>query len=464
MSLNDFVAGHVQIYDPLSESWIPFQLWDFQVTTLAAIDEHRLTVILKARQLGLSWLCLAYILWRMIYRPAANVLLFSRRQDEAHHMLERLRGMYRRLPEWLQVGATFPDNTEVFGLSNGSVARAFPTSAGDSYAATLVLADEFDLVEDQNKLMRAVKPTIDAGGRMILLSRVDKDRPQTEFKNIYRAAREGKNTWHPVFLPWDLRPDRDAAWYADQLADSLARTGSLDDLHEQYPATEEEALAPRSLNKRIALLWLDQCYQRATTIDPIEAPAVPELRIYQAPIHGHTYVVGADPAEGNPTSDDSALTVLDRLTGEEVAALAGKLQPSELARYIKEIGLYYSRAAVMCERNNHGHAVILWLNSNDYSAHLLAGHDGRTGWNSSELGKTRLYDAAADAFRHGETRLHTMEAYLQLASIEGGSLRAPQGEHDDRADSYALALVGRLHAPSTFSQFNYRDGYAEDEE
>jgi hypothetical protein len=59
--------------------------------------------------------------------------------------------------------------------------------------------------------------------------------------------------------------------------------------------------------------------------------------------------------------------VLDRLTGEEVAALAGKLQPSELARYIKEIGLYYSRADVMCERNNHGHAVILWLNSNDYA-------------------------------------------------------------------------------------------------
>jgi hypothetical protein len=293
---------------------------------------------------------------------------------------------------------------------------------------------------------------------------VDKDRPQTEFKNIYRAAREGKNPWKAIFLPWDVRPDRSAEWYAAQVADSLARTGSLDDLHEQYPATEEEALAPRSLNKRIALLWLDQCYQRATTIDPIEAPAVPELRIYQAPIHGHTYVVGADPAEGNPTSDDSALTVLDRLTGEEVAALAGKLQPSELARYIKEIGLYYSRAAVMCERNNHGHAVILWLNSNDYGAYLLAGHDGRTGWNSSELGKTRLYDAAADAFRHGETRLHTMEAYLQLASIEGGSLRAPQGEHDDRADSYALALVGRVHAPSTFSQFNYRDGYAEDEE
>ena len=37
---------------------------------------------------------------------------------------------------------------------------------------------------------------------------------------------------------------------------------------------------------------------------------------------------GADPAEGNPTSDDSALTILERDSGEEVASLASKVQHS----------------------------------------------------------------------------------------------------------------------------------------
>lgn len=35
---------------------------------------------------------------------------------------------------------------------------------------------------------------------------------------------------------------------------------------------------------------------------------------------------------------------------------------------------------------------------------------------------------------------------MQLASIEGAPRRAPEGEHDDRADIYALALVAAVKA------------------
>jgi hypothetical protein len=106
-----------------------------------------------------------------------------------------------------------------------------PTTAGDSYTATLAVVDEADLCPDLDRLMRAVKPTIDAGGRMVLLSRSDKSKPQSPFKRIYTAARQSQNGWVPVFLPWDARPDRDATWYEAQRRDVLARTGSLDDLN-----------------------------------------------------------------------------------------------------------------------------------------------------------------------------------------------------------------------------------------
>jgi hypothetical protein len=81
--------------------------------------------------------------------------------------------------------------------------------------------------------------------------------------------------------------------------------------------------------------------------------------------------------------------------------------------------------------------------------HVLAGRDGKQGWLSSTLGKTQLYDAAADAFREHETTLHSFGTFTQLSLVEGSSLRAPEGEHDDRADSYALAVVAcRIRAPS----------------
>lgn len=60
---------------------------------------------------------------------------------------------------------------------------------------------------------------------------------------------------------------------------------------------------------------------------------------------------------------------------------------------------------------------------------------------SNSKGKALLYDAVADAFRERQTVLHSFATFAQLALIKGGTLRAPEGEHDDRADSYALACL-----------------------
>ena len=65
----------------------------------------------------------------------------------------------------------------------------------------LVIVDEADLVPDLGRLMRAVKPTIDGGGRMILVGRADKSKPQSEFKRMYRAAKKKLTEWAAVFLP-----------------------------------------------------------------------------------------------------------------------------------------------------------------------------------------------------------------------------------------------------------------------
>ncbi|HJY88001.1 MAG TPA: hypothetical protein VKE24_14295, partial [Candidatus Acidoferrales bacterium] len=74
-----FLDTYGHIYDATSREWVPFRLWRSQLQTLQSVAEHRLVIILKARQLGLTWLVLGYALWLMLFRPAATVLLFSRR-------------------------------------------------------------------------------------------------------------------------------------------------------------------------------------------------------------------------------------------------------------------------------------------------------------------------------------------------------------------------------------------------
>lgn len=400
--------------------------------------------VLKARQLGFTWVVLGWALYLMELRRA-TVLLFSQRDEEAKDLMDRLTGMHRRLPAWLRQDE-ISASAHSLRLGNGAEAMAFPTTGGRSYTAQLVIVDEADHIPDLGKLMTAAQPAVADGGQIVLLSTADKGRPESPFKAVYRGARSGDNGYLPVFHGWQARPGRTPQWYAEQRRDTFARTGSLDDLHQEYPATDVEALSPRTLDKRLAPAWLEVVYAEKPLLASARGmPSLPGLEVYTVPRNGGRYVVGADPAEGNPQSDDSALEVLDADTGEECACLAGRYEPAVFAAYVDAVGRWYNYAPAMVERNNHGHAVLLWLRDNG-GIEMLKGLDDKEGWQTSTLTKARMYDATADAVRGGEVRLHSLATFHQLGSIEGATLRAPDGQKDDRATAFALACAGRARA------------------
>lgn len=446
-SLSYFVNTNCQMLasGDRAGSWMPFHLWPAQEQTAVELQMFREIIILKARQLGFTWLVVAFALQQLLFFPISTVLLFSKRDDEAEELVGfRLREMYERLPAWMRSEKLSCDTGHKMEVASGSRAMAFATTGGRSYTATLAIIDEADHVPDLERMLAAIKPTIDAGGRLILLSTADKSQPESTFKRIYRAARQRENNYHAIFHGWQSAPWRTADWYEKQRKNVATQTGALDDLFQEYPATDVEALAPRSLDKRIPAEWLNQCYREQQPIRPRLAPAIPGLTIYAEPDPGRRYVIGADPAEGNPTSDDSASTVLDCENGEEVAKLAGKFEPSVFGGYNFALARYYNGAAVLCERNNHGHAVLLWFTNFGHGIYLVHGHDDKEGWMSSTLGKTMLYDKAADGIKNQEVILHSFDTFSQLCSIEGKTLRAPDGMYDDKADSFALAICGRI--------------------
>jgi hypothetical protein len=188
-----FIDTYVEIYDAEAKNWIPFKLWPEQRDTLDLIIKNQRMVILKARQLGLTWLNLAYALHQMIFEPIADIMIFSRREKESIYLLgnERFKGMLKRLPDWMTGDLSIEvDSSTALKLSNESIIRAFPTSAGDSYTATFLLVDEADLADDLGRVMGATEPAIDAGGKMVLLSRSNKKKPNSLFKNgEHRLAR-----------------------------------------------------------------------------------------------------------------------------------------------------------------------------------------------------------------------------------------------------------------------------------
>lgn len=459
-----FIRTHCYIEDPQrqGEKWFLFELWPEQEDVVRKLFENQKTIAMKARQLGLTWLAIAVGLWFMTFRPGSKVGLFSARDKEAVSLLkDRMKGMHKRLPDHIRPAIGEVNNDHEWLLANSSVAFAFPTGRGDSYTLTLAIIDEADLPDNLDKTLLAVEPTIDAGGKLFLLSKSIKAKPASTFKRIYRGGRKGENGWCPIFLPWWVRPERTQEWYEEKVRAAIANTGALDSVHENYPATEEEALAPASLDKRIAAKWLERCHAEIPEIAQSELLAfvarrnegkvegdedhlpfsVNGLTVYKLPEEGHAYVIGADPAEGNPTSDPSALTVLDRDSWEEVACFAPRLEPEQFGIAIDQIGRLYNDASAMVERNNHGHAVILYLRR-ESRLYLFRADDKKVGWITTEKSKNLMYDAMVKALIEVDILIHSLETYLELSSIESNTLRAPEGEHDDRATSICLALQG----------------------
>ena len=197
-------------------------------------------------------------------------------------------------------------------------------------------------------------------------------------------------------------------------------------------------------------------FQEVSDPPPGGVPSLPGLTIWEAPLPGRRYVVGADPAEGNPNSDESAATILDAESWAQVAELTGKIEPSTFAAWLDELGRCYNGADVMAERNNHGHLLIRELQRLG-NLRVLDGYDGRPGWLSTVKGKPLLYGLLADAVRDAACTIRGSETAAQLASIEASTLRAPQGLHDDRADAFALAIAalawkGNIDASTVVAQ------------
>lgn len=446
---------YCNIYDATSRQWIPFKLWKSQHDTLSQLHSERLIIILKARQLGLTWLTVAYALWAMLFQPGSTVLMFSRRDEEAQDLLDRLRQMLFRLPTWLRPTIA-TDNAHQLTLAPpwNSTARAFPTTkhSARSYTATLAIVDEADFIPWLRQLMNAVRPTIDAGGRLILLSTADKDHPDSEFKRLWQHAIDDLSNFLPIFLPWHARPDRSQEWY-----DTLDY--SEDDLFQEYPETPEQALAPRSESKRFHPSWIQQCFEPAKDLTPDQLWC-----IYRQPQQGTSYLLSADPAEGNPSSDPSAASVFNTETWEEVAHLHGRFEPHVFAGYLVKLSAIYNDAVICVERNNHGHAVHVALYNLDAGDLIyLNPHDKKDGWLSNAKYKTLAVDTTAEVLRDGSITIHTEATKSELAMFEAATLKAPEGFHDDRAMSLVIGIAA-LRWPSLRHQLTGESAVVEPED
>lgn len=225
-----------------------FTLWKEQRETLISLRDHRRNIILKARQLGFSWLTISYASWILRMRSGRTVIGLSRTEEEAMELVRRLAVEFENMPSlirekkdsqgWggvtyekyaLKIVLHFPNEPD-------SVFKAFPSSPGSvrSFTADLVIFDEWAFQQWAEQIWLSAAPTINrpTGGQFIGLST---NMHGTLFEEMYTNKENGFNH---IFIPWYADPRRDDTWYKE----TLAMMGE-DAMHQEYPATEEEALS-----------------------------------------------------------------------------------------------------------------------------------------------------------------------------------------------------------------------------
>jgi hypothetical protein len=236
------------IEDPQRRAWIPFDMWPAQVGLLHSIRASSQNLVLKARQLGASWLVECDALYDCMFYEAQSVPVVSMDQDAAFEVIRRVRGVYERLPATHKWPALVKDREGGLEWDNGSRIKAFASTenAGTSYTGSRVIVDEFGKMRFAEQTYTSLMPTINDGGRIDIIGTYTSKHGGL-LKKIWEDSQLGRNSFVGHFIPWHARPGRDAAWYARTEANAVTPA-----FHRQeYPATPEEAFTDTATDEHL---------------------------------------------------------------------------------------------------------------------------------------------------------------------------------------------------------------------
>ena len=262
--------------------------------------------------------------------------------------------------------------------------------------------------------------------------------------------------WAKVFIPWNVRPGRDQAWY-DQIRADVPETEKMTpDLYmeQNYPTYEDEALRPTQANSFFSQEALASLMSE--TMEPKEIKAA-LVRIWKKPMVGRQYVAFADTAWGK-TGSYSCMVVLDYRGREQVAEIYGRPSQDELSRAIYDLCNEYNRAFLGVEANAEGQTIVTNLVDMGYGYRMYHHADNwrreprHRGWlTTGGVAGTRILMLSdlRQSIEQQQIVIRCREAVNEMMSFirdEKGRLKAAEGAYDDHVMSWAGALQMLSHA------------------
>ena len=348
-----FMKKYCMIQHPI-QGKIPFELYDFQDKVVSEFQEHRMNVILKARQLGISTLTAGYSLWMMTFQQDKNILVIATKQEVAKNLVTKVRVMHANLPSWLKQRCV-EDNKLNLRYRNGSQIKAVSSGpeAARSEALSLLILDEAAFIDKIDDIWTASQSTLTTGGQCIALS--TPNGVGNWFHKTWVEAEEGRGLFNPIKLHWTVHPDRGDEWRKEQ--DTLLGIGSA--------AQECDCDFLTSGTGVIDATLLENLRKKACK-DPLEKRGVDtNMWVWEPPNYSKNYIVCADVGRGD-SADYSAFHVIDIENLEQVAEYKGRINTKDFGNMLVSVATEYNDALLIVENNNIGWATIQQIIDRDY--------------------------------------------------------------------------------------------------
>lgn len=323
------------------------------------------------------------------------------------------------------------------------------------------------------------------------------------FHKMWGQAVRGENEFIPIFLPWFIDPTYSREFRTEaekqQFIEEVNTTsldmdgniihteefelkekfdltyeqlnwrkytirnkcnGDIEIFHQEYPSTPEEAFiasgrpkfSVSALKKYMKLKkkgkrgYLEEKGSRIEFIPDEKG----YIEVWEDPIPGKYYAIGADVAEGLSDGDYSCAIVGDS-NFETVAMWHGHIDPDLYGDELYKLAKYYNDAYLGVENNNHGLTTLKKLQDREYwNIYFQKTYDrvsdqitSKMGWNTNSKTKPLMIDKLAEFIREMYLGIYSdliISECLTYVINDNGTTDAQEGCHDDTVMALALLL------------------------
>ena len=204
-----FLTAYVKTFDR-ERGERPYPEYSYLRDFVRHLQYGQRLVILKSRQMMITWTAAAYALWEAIFVGNADILFLSKREDDALEAVRRLRFMIDRLPWYLkpEVGENTKNTIEFPGRCSRLMALPTSPHIGRTFSPTGIIWDEMASTPHDEEMFAALQPSLDGGGYFIGIS--TSQGPLTKHAELYQHAEEIGFT--RIAIHYSLHPEKDEAW------------------------------------------------------------------------------------------------------------------------------------------------------------------------------------------------------------------------------------------------------------